>query len=292
MRSTVSEQTLPATTLGNFELTIVSDGTYYADGGAMFGVVPKPMWERRLAADEHNRVRLALNSLLIRTGEHNIIIDTGIGNKLDRKLHPVFEPQVLMMENLARTGLTTEDIDIVVNTHLHFDHCGWNTTRGDDGVVRATFPRAKYYIQRGELERAHEQHERDRSSYLTDNYDPLVRSGQAVLLDGDAEIVPGVRVQVCAGHTRHHQCVIITSEGKTACYIGDLVPTTAHIKPTWVMGYDLFPLETIANRHRYYDEAVPQRWLTIFTHDVDTPFAYVTRDAKANYATQALQPQP
>jgi len=292
MRSPVSERTLPTINVGDFELSVVSDGTYYADGGAMFGVVPKPMWEKRLPADDRNRVRLGLNSLLVRTGEHNIIIDTGVGNKLDSKLLAVFEPQLIMMENFARTGLAFDDIDIVVNTHLHFDHCGWNTTRGEDGAVRPTFPRAKYYIQRGELEHAHEQHERDRSSYITDNYDPLVRSGQAVLLNGDTEIIPGIRVQVCPGHTRHHQCVFITSAGKTACYIGDLVPTTAHIKPTWVMGYDLFPLDTIANRHRYYEEAVPQRWLTIFTHDADTPFAYITRDAKGNYATEAVMPAP
>ncbi len=152
-----------------------------------------------------------------------------------------------------------------------------------------TFPRARYYYQRGELAHAHQQHERDRVSYLTDNYDPLVASGRATLLNGDAPIVPGIRVQLFPGHTEYHQAVIIESQNKKAAYVGDLIPTSAHLHPTWVMGYDLSPIDCIDNRHRYYRDAIPERWLTIFTHDPATPWAYISRDAAGRYFAEPVQ---
>jgi glyoxylase-like metal-dependent hydrolase (beta-lactamase superfamily II) len=167
-----------------------------------------------------------------------------------------------------------DEVDIVINTHLHFDHCGWNT-QYRDGKAVATFPRATYYAPQGEVERAHLQHERDRVSYLTDNYDPLIASGQMKLLEGDGEIAPGISVKVYPGHTRHLQAVIVRSGGVTLCYPSDLVPTTHHLDPTWVMAYDLYPLDCIASRHRFYDEAIPGKWVVGFTHDHEIPLAYV-----------------
>ena len=267
------------TTLGDFELTILSDGNYYMDGGAMFGVVPKVMWEKRIAPDERNTIPLALNSLFIRTGRQNVLVETGIGSKLNEKSQAIYRNQALLMKSFDEAGVSPEEIDIVINTHLHFDHCGWNTLYRNGKAV-PTFPRATYYVQRGELEHAHEQHERDRVSYMTDNYDPLVQSGQMKLLSGDAEIVPGISVKVYPGHTRDLQAVIIRSGGKVAAYPSDLVSDAKHVDPTWVLGFDLYPLETIANKHRFYDVAITEQWLVVFTHDHELPWAYLEMGEK------------
>ena len=279
------------TNIGDFELTFLTDGALYLDGGAMFGVVPKPLWEKKIPADPQNRLHLAMNSLAIRTGDHTILIETGAGNKLPDKSRRVFENQELLLSNLADAGFAPDDFDIVINTHLHFDHCGWNTVRRADGSIAPTFPRARYYFQRGELAHAHEQHERDRVSYLTENYDPLVATGRAILLSGDAEIAPGIRVQLTPGHTAYHQSVLIESKDQKAAYIGDLIPTSAHVSPAWVMGYDLSPIDSIDNRHRYYRESIPGRWLTVFTHDPQTPWAIITRDSTGRYLAEPL-PEP
>jgi len=264
----------PRARLGDFELVLLSDGTYVADGGAMFGVVPKSLWSRRVPADAENRITCGLNTLLVRTGKYNVVIETGIGPKLTPRMAGHFHPQVKLMESFAAAGVSPDEIDVVINTHLHFDHCGWNT-RLQDGKPVSTFPRARYFFQQGELDHAHEQHERDRVSYLTDNYDPLVRNGQAEVYRGEREIVPGISVRLSPGHTRDHQIVIIESGGSTACYIGDTVPTSAHVDPGWVMAYDLYPLETIASRRNLYAEAVPRQWLVVFTHDPVIPWAYI-----------------
>lgn len=263
------------TTLGDFELTILSDGIYHADGGAMFGVVPRVMWEKRIAPDERNAIPMALNSLLIRTGDKNVLVETGIGAKLDERHRTIHRHQALLMKSFEQAGVSPDEIDIVINTHLHFDHCGWNTYYDKNGKPAPTFPRAIYYAQKGELERAHEQHERDRVSYLSDNYDPLVRSGQMKLLDGNAEILPGISVKVYPGHTRHLQGVIIRSRDKVAAYPSDMICDAKHLDPTWVMSFDLYPLETIANKHRFYDVAIPEQWLVVFTHDHELPWAYL-----------------
>jgi len=263
-------------TLGDFELTAISDGTYHLDGGVFFGVIPKLMWERRVKADEKNLVPSGLNSVLVRTGDKTVLIETGLGNKLPRRLINFYGQPAKLLDNLSAAGISPEDIDIVINTHLHFDHCGWNTVRQGDKVV-ATFPNAQYYAQEGEWQHARQQHERDAVTYLSDNYDPLVSNGQMHLLKGDQEIVPGVSVQVFPGHTDNMQAVMIKSGGKTACYISDLIPTTAHIDLTWVMAFDLCPLQTIDSRKRYYAQAMPEKWLTIFTHDPNTPWAYVEK---------------
>jgi glyoxylase-like metal-dependent hydrolase (beta-lactamase superfamily II) len=263
--------------LGDFELSIVSDGTYYLDGGAFFGVVPKVLWERRVQADEKNRITSGLNSLLIRTGDKNVLIETGIGNKLNEKQNKIHGNNPQLLDNLHLAGLAPEDIDIVVNSHLHFDHCGWNTIRRSGEIV-PTFPKAKYYAQAGEYEHGQLQLDRDRVSYLDENYGPLIRSGQMTLLQGDAEILPGIRTRIYSGHTANMQAILIESQGQTACYTGDLVPTTFHLDPTWVMAFDLYPLETIENRKRLYSEALPNNWLLIFTHDPKIPMAHIQKN--------------
>lgn len=259
--------------LGDFELTAISDGYYVADGGAFFGVVPKVMWQRKVKSDENNRIKVSCNSVLVRTGSKNVLIETGIGSKLPEKFKNIYQNEEKLLENLGAAGVGPEEIDVVINSHLHFDHCGWNTVYRN-GVAVATFPRAKYYAPEGEWKHGSLQLERDRVSYISDNYDPLIRSGQMQLLAGDTEILPGISVAVYPGHTRNMMAVFVRSGGKTACYISDLIPTTWHLDVTWVMAYDLFPLETIENRKRYYAQAVPEQWLTIFTHDPETPWIY------------------
>lgn len=264
--------------IGNFELTTLSDGTYPIDGGAFFGVVPKVMWSKRMIPDERNFITAGLNSLLIRNGKQNILVETGMGNKLPERMIKIHGQPAQLLDHLAAAGVAPEDIDIVINTHLHFDHCGWNTIRRGDQIV-ATFPKATYYAPQGEWEHGRLQLERDAVSYISENYDPLIQSGQMKLLRGDQEIIPGISVRVFPGHTATMQAVIITGGSKTACYISDLIPTSAHIDLNWVMSYDLDPLQTIASRKRYYAQALPEKWLTIFTHDHLVPWGYIEEQA-------------
>jgi len=283
---------MPSLTLGDFELSIFSDGTYPLDGGAFFGVIPKTMWSRKVAADENNRVISGLNSLLIRTGKQNVLVETGMGNKLSKRMVKFYGQPAKLLSNLAVAGIVPEDIDIVINTHLHFDHCGWNTIR-KDGEIVPTFPRAKYYAPEGEWQYARKPSERDAISYIPDNYDPLVASGQMTLLKGDEEIVPGISVKTFPGHTAHMQAVIVQSPSEnppisqkkrdvgpptTACYISDLIPTSVHIDIAWGMGFDLYPLQTIESKKEYYAKSIPEKWLTVFTHGADMPWAYVEKD--------------
>jgi len=283
--------------LGGFELTFCSDGTYLLDGGAMFGVVPKVLWNRRSKADEQNRILLGLNTTVVRTGKQVVLIETGIGNKQTAKMREIQGNQELLPASLAAAGVRVEEVTHVVNTHLHFDHCGWNTTLLEDGSVTPTFPNARYFAPAGELAHGRLQLERDRVSYLAPNYDPLIASGQLMLLDPGgtggfsasfegvpvqtaAEIVPGVSVEPFPGHTASMVGVHIESGGEHACYIGDLIPTHHHLDPAWVMGYDLDPLRCIEERRRFYARAIPERWLVLFTHDHQMPAAYLEMSEK------------
>jgi glyoxylase-like metal-dependent hydrolase (beta-lactamase superfamily II) len=304
---------MPSLTLGDFELSIFSDGTYPLDGGAFFGVVPKIMWSRKAAADEKNHVQAGLNSLLIRTGKQNVLVETGMGNKLSERMVKFYGQPALLLTNLAAGGVAPEDIDIVINTHLHFDHCGWNTVRRKDGKIAPTFPRAKYYAPEGEWQYARRPSERDAISYIPDNYDPLVQSGQMTLLKGGEEIAPGISVKTFPGHTASMQAVIVNGrpgferarlqaapsadhegngalapEGTIACYISDLISTTAHIDLTWGMGFDLYPLQTIDSKKQYYAKAMTEKWLTVFTHDPKTPWAYVEKDEVGKMVTRTV----
>jgi glyoxylase-like metal-dependent hydrolase (beta-lactamase superfamily II) len=275
-------------TLGDFELTVISDGMYLADGGTFFGVVPKSMWSKKVTVDDENHVVTGLNALLVRTGKKNVLIETGMGNKMPEKLVRVYGQPAKLLENLQAAGVAPEDIDIVINTHLHFDHCGWNTVRRGDQVV-ATFPKAKYYVQEKEWEHGRLQLERDAISYISANYDPLLENGQMVLLSGDLVLLPGISVKVFPGHTANMQAVIVESGGKKACYVSDLIPTSAHLPPTWVMSFDLFPLQTIESRKRYYAQAIPEKWLTVFTHDAQTPWGYVEKGEKGKLGLRQLK---
>jgi len=265
-------------TLGSFELTAFSDGTYPLDGGAFFGVVPKIMWSRKMEADEKNYVTAGLNSLLIRTGDQTVLVETGMGNKLSERMVKFYGQPAKLIDNLAQGGVAPDEIDIVINSHLHFDHCGWNTVRDANGKIVPTFSRAKYYAPEGEWQYSRKPSERDAISYIPDNYDPLVGSGQMTLLKGGEEIVPGISVKTFPGHTANMQAIMVESQGKTACYISDLMPTSAHIDLTWGMSFDLYPLDTIESKKRYYAKAIPEKWLTVFTHDPKTPWAYIERD--------------
>jgi glyoxylase-like metal-dependent hydrolase (beta-lactamase superfamily II) len=311
-------------TLGDFELSIFSDGTYPLDGGAFFGVIPKVMWSRRVSCDEKNYVIAGLNSLLIRTdhprtGKQNVLVETGMGNKLSERMIKFYGQPAKLLSNLSAAAIAPEDIDIVINTHLHFDHCGWNTTRDKNGKIVPTFPRAKYYAPEGEWQYARNPSERDSISYISENYDPLVASGQMTLLKGGEEIVPGISVKTFPGHTASMMGVIVRSshisqrkrdvghpnlegpgfegarlqavpsshtqgtgalapKATAACYISDLIPSAAHIDIVWGMAFDLYPLQTIESKKEYYARAIPEKWLTVFTHDDKTPWAFVEQD--------------
>ncbi len=283
----VEFQTPRKMSLGDFELEMFSDGTYWLDGGAFFGYIPKVMWQRKMQPDEMNRLVTGLNSLLIRTGEHTVLVETGIGPKLHEKTQRIYGNSARLLDNLKAAGVDPEEIDIVINTHLHFDHCGWNT-HYKDGRPVPTFPRATYYTPEGEVAHGHLQLERDRVSYISHNYDPLVESGQMKLLRGDSRIAPGIEVKVFPGHTEHMLAVIVERGGQKACYISDLIPTTAHLDLTWGMAYDLFPLDTIESKKRFYATAVPEQWLVIFTHDARTPWCYVEKTAEGKYGMKPV----
>jgi len=303
-------------TLGDFELSIFSDGTYPLDGGAFFGVIPKVMWSRKVEVDERNYVTVGLNSLVIRTenprtGKQTVLVETGMGNKLSERMVKFYGQPAKLLDNLSAAGIAPDDIDIVINSHLHFDHCGWNTVRDKNGKIVPTFPRAKYYAPEGEWQYGRQPSERDAISYLPDNYGPLVASGQMTLLKGGEEIVPGISVKTFRGHTAHMLAVIIrggqnqnphfsqnrgevghpqdSSGASVACYISDLIPTTAHIDITWGMGFDLYPLDTIESKKQYYAQAIPERWLTVFTHDPKTPWAYVERDEAGKMVARGVE---
>ncbi len=284
--------------LGDFELSVFSDGTYPLDGGAFFGVIPKVMWSRKVESDEKNYVQAGLNSLLIRTGKQTVLVETGMGNKLSERMVKFYGQPAKLFDNLAAAGVAPDDIDIVINSHLHFDHCGWNTVRDKNGKIVPTFPRAKYYAPEGEWQYARKPSERDSISFISDNYDPLVASGQMTLLKGGEEILPGISVKTFPGHTQWMLGIMVDGAGKNphfsqnqgevghpqsppstvACYISDLMPTSAHIDLTWGMGFDLYPLQTIGSKKEYYARAIPEHWLTVFTHDAKTPWAYIEKD--------------
>jgi glyoxylase-like metal-dependent hydrolase (beta-lactamase superfamily II) len=261
--------------LGAFEINALSDGTFGLDGGQMFGVVPKALWEKRLPADERNRVRLGLTCLLVRTGKHNVLIETGIGDKFDARHADIYNihHSSRLLDELSRHGLRASDIDIVINSHLHFDHCGWNTRREGTRLV-PTFPRARYFVQRTEWEHALQPTERDRASYLEEWFAPA--EPQTVFIQGAREIVPGVRVELAPGHVPDLQCVWVESEGEQACFISDLVPTHVHLPFPWIMAFDLYPMDTLASKKRLLPRLAENRALIVFPHDADVPWGMVT----------------
>ena len=276
-------------TLGSFRISGLRDGFFRLDGGAMFGVVPKTLWERIYPADDKNRIRLGLNSLLVQSGDFNLIIDTGIGSHFDSKLSGLYtvdnEPGLIAA--LEKVGLKPEDIDIVINTHLHFDHCGGNTIVSEGRDILPAFPRARYIIQKGEWESALRPNARDRASYLEQYFVPLKERGQLQLVEGDTEISEGLEVVLASGHTAHHQCVKIESEGQTLFFLGDMVPTSGHVGLPYIMSYDLFPLETMKNKERFYQQAIEEDWTVAFNHDPEYFFGKITQKNR-KYGFQPL----
>ena len=278
-----SPDTMSRLVLGDFAITLVRAGFYWWDGGAIFGVVPKTLWGKKFEPDEANRIRLGLNCYVIQTGDQAILVETGAGDKPDltareRMKLPAAGPELPQV--LAAQGVDPEKIDIVINTPLHFDHCGGNTILANGGGKPA-FPRARYFTRRGEWEHAHERHVRDRVSYIDANYDPLVECGRMQLVDGDHEVAPGVWMKLAPGHNRDMMVVTARSAGRTFCFFSDLIPTGAHVTPSWIAAFDLFPLEAIDNKIRWMSEAARGNWVCAFGHDADIAFARIEKTGQA-----------
>jgi glyoxylase-like metal-dependent hydrolase (beta-lactamase superfamily II) len=238
----------------------------------MFGVVPKPLWERRISADERNRIPLALRCLLVEAPGALVLIDTGIGNKESDKFHDLYgvenEGTPSMLEDGIRAaGFSPDDVDIVLNTHLHFDHAGGNTFVDGEGRVAPSFPGARYVVQKGEFDFAHGGNERVHASYLPRNFDPIAEAGLWDFVEGPTQVTEGVRVVPSPGHTPFHQSVLIENEGRTACYLADVCPTAAHVPLPWIMGYDLEPLVTLESKRCLWAQAREEDWLLVFEHD-------------------------
>jgi glyoxylase-like metal-dependent hydrolase (beta-lactamase superfamily II) len=261
---------------GDLTLTPLWDGSFRLDGGAMFGVVPKPLWEKRAPADEKNRIRLGLRPLLVQ-GEKTLLIDAGIGGKMDAKSVEIYaiDRSRSLDHSLADAGISRDAIDIVLASHLHFDHAGGFTARDDSGAVVPAFPRARYIVRTAEWDDAAHAHERNRASYLKENFVPLADAGVLDLVAGDAIIMPGVRVVRTGGHTRNHQIVVIESQDETAVFAADLIPTTAHVDEPWIMGYDLYPMQTLEFKRTFLREAIDREYLIFFEHDPDVAAGYV-----------------
>jgi glyoxylase-like metal-dependent hydrolase (beta-lactamase superfamily II) len=291
----MSEAQLPASaadlplvrsrTLGDVTIHALEAGLQRLDGGAMFGVVPKPLWERKIPADSRNRIPLALRCLLVETPDELVLIETGAGNKESEKFVQIYglenaapagvDAPDRLQAAISEAGFSPDDVGVVVDTHLHFDHAGGNTYRDANGQVRLSFPRARYHVQRGEWDYAHWRNERIQASYLSHNFDPVEEAGRLELVEGDVQIVPGISVIRTPGHTPHHQSVLITSGGETACFLADVVPTMAHVSLPWIMGYDVEPLVTLETKRKLLARAAEERWLLVSTHDPAMPWGYL-----------------
>ncbi len=268
-------------TLGDLELVSLYDGFFGLDGGAMFGAVPRVLWGAKAPPDDRHRIRLAMRPLLVR-GVRTMLIDAGIGDKESERFADLYavDRQRHLDHALAEAGVSPEDIDVVLATHLHFDHAGGFTRRDASGRARPRFPRARYVVRRGEWEDATHVHERNRASYLPDNFVPLMEAGVLELVDDDQTIMPGVRVRRTGGHTAHHQMAMLESGGRRAAFVGDLMPTTAHVAPAWIMGYDLFPMETLAAKKAFLADAAERPILIFFEHDPAVAAGVVTYDER------------
>jgi glyoxylase-like metal-dependent hydrolase (beta-lactamase superfamily II) len=268
---------MAAIELGGLRVTLVREDIYWWDGGVMFGVVPRTLWARKGTPDELNRLPLGLNCYVIETGAHTILLDTGGGDKLESRARERMKLPATptpLLETIAAAGVDPERIDIVVNSHLHWDHCGWNTILTKSGP-RPAFPRAIYYTRRGEWEHAHRRHPRDRVAYIDANYDPLVEAGRMRLIDADTEVAPGVWLRLAPGHTRDMMVITAKSDARTFCFLTDLVPTAAHLTPTWVTAFDLDPLQSVDSKLRWLTDAARGEWVCAFGHDTAMPFARV-----------------
>jgi glyoxylase-like metal-dependent hydrolase (beta-lactamase superfamily II) len=269
--------------IGDYTVHVIQDAQFRLDGGAMFGVVPRKLWSQVCPPDDENRIRMNMNCVLVDTGADKVLIETGIGEKWPAKhaqMYGIDRVRPLAETLFLQTGVSADEVSIVVNTHLHFDHAGGNTRLDSDGNAVATFPNARYFVSRAELDHAEHPTERDRASYLPDNWRPLVDSGQLESRDANYEVVPGLTMETIAGHNRSMQCWRLERDGKTMFGFADLVPTRAHLRLPWIMGYDLYPVETLAAKKRLLPEAAHNHWLCLFYHDADEPVCRLTEGEK------------
>jgi glyoxylase-like metal-dependent hydrolase (beta-lactamase superfamily II) len=283
-------------TVGSLKVHALQAGLQQLDGGAMFGVVPKTLWERKIPADARNRIPLGMRCLLVEHPGGLVLIDTGAGNKESEKFYGIYGIEnsaiggigpTQLESALGQAGFAPGDVAIVINSHLHFDHAGGNTRTGDAGVAVASFPNARYVVRRGEWEWAHRANERTSASYFPHNYDPLQASGVLDLVDADTELLPGISLRRTPGHTPHHQGILIESGGERLFYLADLAPTTAHVPLPWIMGYDVEPLVTLESKRQLWGEAVSEGWTVMFEHDSVNAFGRIVADGKG-YTCEVL----
>ena len=274
--------------LGAWQLDTINGGRFRIDGGVLFGLVPKSLWGPIASPDAENRVLCGNHCVLARDGRHTVLIDTGCGTKYDplqRKFYAMEDGNPLL-EDLAALGVTAEDIDTVVFSHLHFDHAGGATQLDGRGQLVPTFPKARYLANRLEWEDATAGGPELQTAYSPNNLLPLAHSGRLVLVDGDAPLVPGLTACCTGGHTRGHMAVIFQSAGQTAFFIGDLCPTTAHIRRMWCTAYDIYPLETRRRKPELLDEAARQRWLVVWNHDPHVTAGYVAHHPNREFVVE------
>jgi glyoxylase-like metal-dependent hydrolase (beta-lactamase superfamily II) len=272
--------------LGEFQLTTVSGGRFRTDGGSMFGVVPKVLWSKVFPADERNLIAQATNCVLVQTPKQNILIDTGYGSKLsekERNIHAT-ESDNPLGSSLDAIGLSVDQVDLVILSHLHFDHAGGATRSGPEGQFVPEFPNATYVVQREEWEIATAEVPELRIAYPQDNLLPLQEAGQLRLIDGDVEIIPGVRSIVTGGHTAGHAAILLESRGEAAVYLADICPTTRHLHSLWCMAYDVDLLQTRRFKPKILGEIADNGWLALFDHDPDHAAARICRDEKREFA--------
>ncbi len=273
--------------VGTLTVHAIQAGGQRLDGGAMFGVVPKPLWEKRIPADERNRIQLGMRCLLIEHQSGLLLIDTGAGNKEDQKFKDIYgienegaNGRTSLEDGLAQLGVKPDDVSIVINTHLHFDHAGGNTYRDERGQICLSFPNARYIVKRGEYDYATHPNERTSASYFERNFMPVVKAHKFEFVIREKEIVRGIRVVPTPGHTPFHQSVLIESSGERAFFLADMMPTHAHLPLPWIMGYDVEPLVTLETKRRILRQAEDEDWLLIFEHDAKVPWARVEHDGK------------
>ena len=281
--------------IGSLTVHALQAGLQQLDGGAMFGVVPKTLWERKIAADARNRIPLGMRCLLIEHPDGLVLVDTGAGNKETEKFYGIYGIEnaavgtagpTQLESAIAEAGFTPADVTLVINTHLHFDHAGGNTRRDDGGAIVASFPGARYVVRRGEWEWAHRANERTSASYFPHNYDPLEKAGQLELVDADAELLPGISLRHTPGHTPHHQSVLVTSGTERLLYLADVCPTAAHVPLPWIMGYDVEPLVTLETKRALWADAVAENWTVMFEHDAVHAWGRVVADGARGYGVE------
>lgn len=278
--------------IGNYHLSTIETGTFALDGGAMFGVVPKTLWEKAIQPDDKNRIPMASRALLLVGNGRKILIDDGNGAKFTEKLKTIYKIDSSkndLESSLKKHGIAPPDITDVILTHLHFDHAGGSTFRDADGTVKPTFPHARYYVQREHWEAANNPTERDRASFFPEDFLPLQEHGLLHFTEGEGEILPGISCRICNGHTSALQAPLISDGTTTILYVADLMPTIAHVQLPWIMGYDLRPLVTLEEKRRILNEAVEGNWMLFFEHDATVETCRLQRTDKG---IVAVNPSP